>query len=98
MKFYRHSIIIFSLSCRNTRATSLNRSNISSDITAYVGPVERSGSSVSARERENDYAVSVKFHTSSDGSREQYVFPLPKDTEFDKLDPNTLASFWDPLQ
>jgi len=69
-----------------------------SDITAYVGPVERSGSSVSARERENDYAVSVKFHTSSDGSREQYVFPLPKDTEFDKLDPNTLASFWDPLQ
>ena len=69
-----------------------------SDITAYVGPLERSGSSISARERENDYAVSVKFPTSPDGSREQYVFPLPKDMEFDKLDPNTLAGLWDPLQ
>ena len=67
-----------------------------SDLVVYVGPIEQQGASVSGRDRGADYVLAVKFPIGQEGELD--TFPLPKDTEFDKLDPNVFTAIWPPIE
>lgn len=69
-------------------------------ILICAGPLERTGISVSVRSRDEkeDYGFTVKFPTADPEARDEHHFPVPANTDFNKLNPNDLSSMWEPLQ
>lgn len=67
------------------------------EVYTYIGPLEQEGISMSAREREHDYVLTVKFPTEDINEREEHEFPIPTGTDFYELNPDDF-DFWGPMK
>ena len=93
-----YNISTFTLKKRNYRYFDTFDARLTDkEIFTYIGPLEQEGISMSARQREHDYVLTVKFPKGDTEEREEYEFPIPAGTDLYELNPDDFQ-YWGPLK